>query len=74
MSHNSSVQSRNQKGKNWKAKQKINKYIISLLKFGLFEKHSKFEKNHPHGFDKPADLQSKRQIHKGMSINDSPPK
>ena len=34
-----------------------------LLKFGLSEKHIKFEKNLPHGFDKSADLLSKRQNH-----------
>ena len=34
------------------------------LKFGLFEKHTKFEKNRPYGFDKSADLLSKRQNHK----------
>ena len=33
------------------------------LKFGFSEKHSKFEKNLLHGFDKPADLLSKRQNH-----------
>ena len=31
------------------------------LKFGLSEKHTKFEKNAPHGFDKSADLLGKRQ-------------
>ena len=31
--------------------------------FGLSEKHTKFEKNLPHGFDKLADLLSKRQNH-----------
>ena len=35
-----------------------------LLKFGLSEKHTKFEKNLPYGFDKSADLLSKRQNHK----------
>ena len=29
-----------------------------FIKFGLFEKHSKFEKNLPYGFDKSADLLS----------------
>ena len=33
------------------------------VKFGLSEKHTKFEKNIPHGFDKSADLLSKRQNH-----------
>ena len=33
------------------------------LKFGISEKHTKFEKNLPHGFDKLADLLSKRQNH-----------
>ena len=33
------------------------------VKFGLSEKHTKFEKNLPHGFDKSADLLSKRQNH-----------
>ena len=36
-----------------------NKYV----KFGLFEKHTKFEKNLPHCFDKSVDLLSKRQNH-----------
>ena len=35
-----------------------------MLKFGLSEKHTKFEKNLPYGFDKSADLLSKRQNHK----------
>ena len=39
-------------------------YISSTyLKFGLSEKLTKFEKNLPHGFDKSADLFSKRQNH-----------
>ena len=29
---------------------------LSRVKFGLSEKHTKFEKNLPHGFDKSADL------------------
>ena len=33
------------------------------LKLGLSEKHTKFEKNLPRGFDKSADLLSKRQNH-----------
>ena len=33
------------------------------LKFGLSEKHTKFEKNLPYGFDKSADLLSKLQNH-----------
>ena len=33
------------------------------LKFRLSEKHTKFEKNLPHGFDKSADLLSKQQNH-----------
>ena len=33
------------------------------IKFGHSEKHTKFEKNLPHGFDKSADLPSKRQNH-----------
>ena len=33
------------------------------VKFGLSEKRTKFEKNLPHGFDKSADLLSKRQNH-----------
>ena len=33
------------------------------LKLGLSEKHTKFEKNLPHGFDKSADLLSNRQNH-----------
>ena len=32
-----------------------------LVKLGLSEKHTKFEKNLHHGFDKSADLLSKRQ-------------
>ena len=35
----------------------------TTLKFGFSEKHTKFEKNLPHGFDKSADLLSKRQNH-----------
>ena len=34
-----------------------------ILKSRLSEKHTKFEKNLPHGFDKSADLLSKRQNH-----------
>ena len=34
-----------------------------MLKFGLSEKHTKFEKNLPHGFDKSADLLGKHQSH-----------
>ena len=38
--------------------------LVSLiLKFGLSEKYTKFEKNLPHGFGKSADLLSKRQNH-----------
>ena len=33
------------------------------LKLGLSEKHTKFEKNLPHGFDKSADLLGKCQNH-----------
>ena len=33
------------------------------LKFGLSEKHTRFEKNLYHGFDKSADLLSKSQNH-----------
>ena len=33
------------------------------LKFGLSEQYTKFEKNLPHGFEKSADLLSKRQNH-----------
>ena len=36
---------------------------FQALKFRLSEKHTKFEKNLPHGFDKSADLLSKRQNH-----------
>ena len=39
-----------------------NLYALKI-KFGLSEKHTKFEKNLPHGFDKSADLLSKRQNH-----------
>ena len=34
------------------------------LKFELSEKHTRFEKNLPHDFDKSADLLDKRQNHK----------
>ena len=41
--------------------------VLSLnrvyVKFGLSEKHTKFKNNLPHGFDKSADLLSKRQNH-----------
>ena len=36
-----------------------------LLKFGLSEKHTKFEKNLPYGFDKLADFVSKHQNREG---------
>ena len=36
---------------------------LAQVKFGLSEKHTIFEKNLPHGFDKSADLLSKRQNH-----------
>ena len=36
--------------------------LISMVKFGLSEKHT-FEKKIPHGFDKSADILSKRQNH-----------
>ena len=35
----------------------------NIIKLGLSRKHTKFEKNLPHGFDKSADLLSKRQNH-----------
>jgi hypothetical protein len=35
----------------------------AIIKFGLSEKHTTFEKNLPHGFDKSADLLSKHQNH-----------
>ena len=38
-------------------------WTFFYVKFGLSEKHTKFEKNLPHGFDKSADLLSKRQNH-----------
>ena len=38
--------------------------LLPRLKFGLSEKHTKFEKNLPHGFDKSADLLSKCQNNK----------
>ena len=38
-------------------------FLASKLKFELYEKHTKFEKNLLHGFDKSADLHSKRQNH-----------
>ena len=34
-----------------------------VVKLGLSEKHTKFEKNLLHGFDKSADLLSKHQNH-----------
>ena len=34
-----------------------------MLQFGLSEKHTKLKENFPHGFDKSADLLSKRQNH-----------
>ena len=34
-----------------------------FVKLGLSEKHTRFEKNLPHGFDKSADLLSKWQNH-----------
>ena len=37
--------------------------VVLALKFGLSEKHTKFEKNLPRGFDKSADLLSKHQNH-----------
>ena len=40
-----------------------NDQSTTLKKFELSEKHTKFEKNLPHGFDKWADLLSKRQNH-----------
>ena len=36
-------------------------HITAFLKFRLSEKHTKFEKNLPHGVDKLAALLSKRQ-------------
>ena len=36
--------------------------VMGFIKFGLSEKHKKFE-NLPHGFDKSADLLSKLQNH-----------
>ena len=42
---------------------KIALHKWALVKFRLSEKHTKFEKNLPHGFDKSADLLSKRQNH-----------
>ena len=38
---------------------------VFISKFGLSEKHTKFEKNLPRGFDKSADLLSKLQNHVG---------
>ena len=35
------------------------------LKFELSEKHTRFEKNLPHDFDKSADLLSKQQNYEG---------
>ena len=42
---------------------KYNNLADSLVKFGPSEKHTKFEKKIPHGFDKSADLLSKHQNH-----------
>ena len=39
------------------------KFISNNTKLGLSEKHTKFGKKNPHGFDKSADLLSKRQNH-----------
>ena len=36
---------------------------VPLVKFGHSEKHTKFEKKIPHGFDKSADLLSRGQNH-----------
>jgi hypothetical protein len=43
----------------------INKKMSThfTAKVGLYEKHTKFEKKNPRGFDKSADLLSKRQNH-----------
>ena len=45
---------------------------VNYAKFGLSEKHSKFEKNLPHGFDKSADLLSKHQNHEFVYFSESP--
>ena len=37
--------------------------LLRYLKFGLSEKHTQFEKNLHHGFDKSADLLSNRHNH-----------
>ena len=37
--------------------------LLTAIKFNLIEKHTKFERNLPHGFDKSADLLSRRQNH-----------
>ena len=39
------------------------RYSAIILKFELSENHTEFEKNLTHGFDKSADLLSKRQNH-----------
>ena len=39
----------------------MNFTVKKLVKFGLSEKHTEFEKNLPHGFDKTDDLLGKRQ-------------
>ena len=36
---------------------------MAVLKFRLSEKHTKLKEKLPHGFDKSADLLSKRQNH-----------
>ena len=36
---------------------------LFTIQFGLSEKHRKFEKKNPRGFDKSTDLHSKRQNH-----------
>ena len=42
---------------------KPSRILRKYCQFGLSEKHTKFEINLPHGFDKSVDLLSKRQNH-----------
>ena len=43
-------------------------FWFASIKFGLSEKHTKFEKNLPHDFDKLADLLSTRQNHEKLCV------
>ena len=41
----------------------MKKGLYTKLNYGLSEKHTKFEKKNPHGFDKSAALLGKPQNH-----------